>query len=821
MTSTAGRWWTGALWAALATSVPTPALAEMSTAVRKTHRDVAGLEAPAEIIIDHWGIPHIYAKSERDAFFLQGYNAARDRLWQIDLWRKRGLGKLSESFGRKYLEQDRAARLFLYRGDMNAEWAAYGVKAKSYSEAFVAGINAYVREILDGKREMPVEFRISKSVPALWAPEDVVRIRSHGLTRNVASEVRRAQVTCAAGLEADALRRKLEPEWHPKVPDGLEPCAIPADVLNLYSLATSPVSFEPRKGGIAMVDPDMFLRQSEVNANVIGSNNWVVGPQRTETGRPILANDPHRAHGVPSLRYIVHMNAPQMSVIGAGEPALPGISIGHNGAIAFGLTIFNIDQEDLYVYELNPKNRNEYRYGGHWEAMKTVKETVEVQDGAAETFELKFTRHGPVLAVDEKNNRAFALRTVWLEPGTSAYFGSADYMTAKNWQQFLSAMDRFQAPSENQIYADIQGNIGWIPAGMTPRRDNWDGLLPVPGDGRYEWGFFARKDLPIEFNPKRGWFASANEMNLPPDYPVAQRRIGFEWADPSRMQRISEVLGRDDKISLADAMDLQVDDTSMLARRVISLARNLRAPAGTPRNVLDALELVRKWDAKLDVDSPEAALFEIWIGRHLGRATIAVASPEAARKMIGNGDPGAVLDLIENPDTRLGSNPAAMRDSILINSLAEAVREAEGLLGVDQKGWAWGKLHQAEFIHNLTPLAEQPLKDQMRVGPLAMGGSGSTPRAAGYDSDFKVTSGASFRMVLDVGNWDASRAINAPGQSGDPYSPHYRDLAPLWAAGEYVPLLYSRTLVEQNASKMLILSPATASRPKQEQGSQP
>src|SRR5829696_6014466 len=274
------------------------------------------------------------------------------------------------------------------------------------------------------------------------------------------------------------------------------------------------------------------IAEAEAKRDSIGSNNWVVAGSRTATGRPILANDPHRAHGVPSLRYIVHLNTPEMSVIGAGEPALPGISIGHNGQIAFGLTIFSIDQEDLYVYELNPTNPNEYRFGSGWEPMRVVRESLEVKGEAPREIEMRFTRHGPVLAQDAAGQRAFAMRSIWFEPGTSAYFGSSDYMTAKDWKGFSDAMTRWGAPSENQVYADTSGNIGWIPAGTTPIRDNWDGLMPVPGDGRYEWkGFRANEELPRSYNPQQGWFATANQMNLPAGYP-AEHKIGFEWTHP-------------------------------------------------------------------------------------------------------------------------------------------------------------------------------------------------------------------------------------------------------------------------------------------------
>ena len=469
---------------------------------------VPGLEAPAEIIVDAWGVPHIYAGTHYDAFFVQGFNAARDRLWQIDLWRRRGLGLLSEVLGEAYVAQDRAARLFLYRGDMYPEWLAYGSDAKRIAEAFTAGINAFVGLLDSHPALMPPEFELLGYRPSRWQASDVVRIRSNGLWRNVTSEVKRARIACRHGLDAASLWKVLEPTWNPRIPDGLDPCSIPEGVIDTYLLAKAPVSFDA--AALARGTADEAARIAGVRADdlarELGSNNWAVAPSRTATGRPILADDPHRGHAVPSLRYLAHLVAPGLDVIGAGEPALPGISIGHNQRIAFGLTIFPIDQEDLYVYERAGQG---YRYRGRVEPYTTVTETVPVRGGVARQVSLDFTRHGPV--VYETENRVFAVRAAWLQPGMSPYFGSVEYMRAQNWREFLGALNRWGAPAENQVYADVDGNIGYKPAGLFPRRRNWDGLLPVPGDGRYEWdGHFDMDALPVEFNPARGFTGTAN-----------------------------------------------------------------------------------------------------------------------------------------------------------------------------------------------------------------------------------------------------------------------------------------------------------------------
>ncbi len=746
----------------------------------ETPRPLPGLAAPAEIKVDRWGIAHIYAASPRDAFFMQGYNAARDRLWQIDLWRKRGLGLLARDFGPAYVAQDRAARLLLYRGDMAAEWAAYGADAKTQTEAFVAGVNAYVGEARAGRAPLPPEFTLAGSTPDLWKAEDIVRVRSHALTRNVTSEVARARTACAADLKADVFRQSLKPKWETEIPEGLDVCSIPAAALDTYRLGTAGVTFDRlQRVPVAALDIE-----SE------GSNNWVIAPSRTATGRPILANDPHRDLGIPSIRYVVHMEAPGLSAIGAGEPALPGISIGHNGQIAFGLTIFSADQEDLYVYETEG---DRYRYQGGWEPMQVVREAIEVKGAAPQTVELRFTRHGPVL--HHEGARAFALRSVWSAPGTSAYFGSMRYMRAQDWPGFVAAMDGWGTPSENQIYADTKGHIGWLAAGRVPVRRNWDGLLPVPGDGRYEWdGVLPSDALPRSVDPAAGFIATANEMNLPADYPVAERKVGFEWPLDARKDRISEVLAAKPKSTLADSMALQNDATNVASRDLLPLLTPLAGDAQLGADV----RMLQGWDGVTSADSAGAALFEIWLIKHLRLATIAELAPAAARPLIGSGEIAAVIDALK-------AAPADTRLRILRTSLTAAVAEVSAALGPDRTQWAWGKLHHVHFEHALQGAAGDKL--DLSTAKLPGAGTYLSPLAAGWRADGRRMTGASFRMVLDVGNWDDSRVINGAGQSGDPASPHYRDHFELWATGRYVPLLYSREAIDASTTQTLRFTP--------------
>lgn len=793
----------------LTSPVRAQAVAGASTAVREQSWQVAGLGDPADILIDHWGIAHIFAASVRDAFFLQGYNAARDRLWQIDLWRKRGLGLLSKSLGPAYVDQDRAARLFLYRGDMDKEWGAYAPNSHAWVAAFVDGVNAYIAEVRSKDKPLPFEFKLTDSLPDTWRPADVLRIRSHALVSNITQEVARARVVCAAGLGADRLRRKIEPAGHNMaVPPGLNPCDVPANVLKDYLLATKQVDFNalaPREQH-AQLSPDKELAAAIDAQSMEGSNNWVIAPSLSATGRPILANDPHRQLGAPSLRYLVGLSAPGLDIIGAGEPALPGISIGHNDDIAFGITIFAIDQEDLYVYELKKGAPDSYRYKSGWERMKVVRETIEVKGGASRDVELRFTRHGPVMAVDAANNRAFAMRTVWNEPGLAGYFGSARLLTARTWEDFKAAGNAWGAPPLNIVYADVKGNIGWAAAGRAPVRKNWDGLMPVPGDGRYEWAGFQGKDvLPSRLNPAEGFLATANEMNLPSGYPSERNRIAFEWTDRSRIDRINELLGARGKMTLADSMAIQTDAVSTQSRRAVALLGTLSSPDA---ELSQALALLRSWNHEESTASTAAAIYEVWATKHLGRATVAKATPAAARKLVGDAQLAAVIDYLEHPDAALGADPGAARDAILLESLQAALAELKQLLGPDMTSWAWGRLHHATFEPVVAVLADAQLRAQMSVGPLETPGSASTPRAQAYRAtDFSVIAGASVRMVMDVGAWDNSVAMNTPGQSDDPMSAHYRDLFPMWAEGSYVPLRFSRAAVERDAEEHIRLTP--------------
>jgi len=758
------------------------------------------LHGPVEILLDCWGIPHIYAGCAEDAFFAQGFNAARDRLWQIDTWRRQGLGLLSEVLGPGYIARDRAARLFLYRGPMEQEWAAYGCDLRAVIGPFVAGINEYIALTARRPDLLPAEFRSLGYQPATWQPGDVLRIRGHGRIRNVSSEVARAWILREFGPETEALRVLLEPDTKLTVPAGLDLTLITPDILRDYELATAPV--------------EVFSAGRQVAAE--GSNNWAVSGRRTASGRPILANDPHRALTVPSLRYLAHLICPGLDVIGGGEPALPGISVGHNGQVAFGLTVLPVDQEDLYVYETDAADGTRYRYGEGWEPMEVVTDAIPVRGSDPAEVELKFTRHGPVVHEIPERQAAFSVRAAWLEPGMAPYAASIGLMRARDWSEFRAAAASWGAPGENLIYADVAGNIGWQPAALIPVRRNWDGLLPVPGDGRYEWdGFATAADLPVEVNPSRGWLATANQRNVSADQ-VDGVQLGFEWEAPFRYLRILEVLDNDEPLTVAASAALQNDHVSMVARRLIEPLGRLRCD--DPRAARGAA-MLSGWDCRLDARSAAAALFEVWFRSYLRPALFACALSgvvpagklaPALKALVNHanmtGDARIDLALIE----RAGASPqrAGALDAALERSLAAAMSYLEDVLGTDATCWQWGTLHQARVVHPLAHRVSEVRQELDQLGPQPRGGCGDTVGATSYGSDGRAqTSGATLRMVLDVGDWDSSLAMNSPGQSGDPASRHYADLYAAWARDESIPLLYSRPRIEAVAEQRILLTP--------------
>jgi len=780
---------------------------------------VPGLSQPVEIRRDRWGVNHIYAATEQDLFFAQGYAAAKDRLFQFEMWRRQATGTVAEILGRRELERDRGARLHLFRGDLDAELAHYHPRGKAIVEAFVRGINAWIAETERTPSLLPIEFTMLGITPGRWTPAVVVS-RHQGLTSNVTGEVAAVRAMKAIGPEAVRSLQYFqggEPVF--TLDPAIDLAAFPDDVLSVYDAFRNPVQFRPEDVAppfraapatgppISMTAPDGggFF----VDPRDIGSNNWIISGSRTQSTFPILANDPHRAQSAPSLRYWVHLVAPGWNVIGGGEPVLPGVSIGHNEHGAWGLTIFGNDNEDLYVYETNPANANEYRHQGRWEAMQVVVDVIPVKGAKPETVELKYTRHGPVLYEDRAAHRAFALRAAWMEPGSAPYLASLRMNQARSWEEFREACSYNRMPAENMVWADRGGTIGWQAAGIQPLRRNWSGLLPVPGDGRYEWdGFLPVTALPHEVNPPRGFVVTANHYLFPNDYPWKEA-LHFTWADPYRASRIAEVLGSGRLFSVAETARLQNDDLSLPARALVPLTRDLALGAAAAQ----ARDRLLAWDCVLDRDSVAAGIYAMFQRRLLDNVRERLV-PQAARAAVGAGfiSMKRVIDWLYAPDGRFGPDPTAARDALVAQSLEEAVAELTKRFGSGMSAWTYGqaRYHHALIRHPLSAAVNGEIRARLDAGPVPRGGNGSTVTATGNGDN--QTSGGSFKLIADTEDWDNSIGINTPGQSGDPASPHYRDLLDLWAKGRYFPVAYSWTRVESVTESVLHLAPPATAR---------
>ncbi len=715
---------------------------------------VPGLERQVEILRDRWGVPHIYATNQHDLFFAQGYITARDRLFQIDLWRRSGSGKLAEVLGPSAIERDRLARAVAFHGDWNAEWAAYGPDTRAIVTAFTEGINAYIKS-LNGK--LPLEFRIAGYAPGLWAPEDCLsRVAGLLMTGNLIREVTHAEDIRRWGIERARKAIRLEPAVPLEIPQGLNPADIDSDILKTYRETIGPVRLSTEQG----------------------SNNWVVDGTMTATGRPILANDPHRPVQLPSLRKTVHLVGPGWNVIGAGEPALPGIALGHNENIAFGFTIVGIDQQDLYVETVNPAHPAEYRYQGEWRPFEVVRQTIAVRGQGEQPLTLRYTVHGPVIYEDPAHRHAYVLRWVGSEPGTAGYLAGLALARASDWPSFRTAMAHYRVPSENLVYADTKGNIGWQVGGLTPIRDGWSGLLPVPGEaGRYEWkGYRDPDELPFEFNPSRHYIATANHNILPPAYTVP---LGYDgWALPFRIERIREMINTGKKFDILDFERIQQDVASIPARR---FQRVLRTRQLGPVAPVEVVKEILAWDAVLRADSRPALVYEVWMA--------ALSEAMFPKGSASRTDAAAVLDALE----------AAPHQSELEQSLESALQQITKRLGPRREQWQWGRLHQLTLSH---PLA----KSEFQLGPVPRPGDANTVNATS-GTNFRQTNGASWREILDVGDWDRSVITNVPGESGDPQSRHYADLLQDWAEGRYHPLPFSRKAVEAAVEERILLLP--------------
>jgi penicillin amidase len=466
-----------------------------------------------------------------DLFFAQGYVMAQDRLWQMEWWRREREGRLAEILGPAAVERDRQTRLTKFRGPFDErEWTRYHPEGKRLVDAYVKGINAY---IAGNAGNLPLEFKLTGIRPEPWTPETVLLRADQRVLGDAAGELRLARSVAQLGA-AEANRLAAPDPWEDlEVPEGLNLNIIGDEVLRSLRAGSA------RLPKPEIVEPYRKLLRRAASAwlplgliGEPGSNNWVMSGRMSTTGKPVIVNDPHREVTNPSGRYLLHLNAPGWNVIGASEPPFIGVHIGHNEHLGWGLMVVGMDQADVMVEEVNPANANQVLYNGKWEPLRIVREEIKVKGEAPRQVELKFSRHGPVFHEDAENRRAYVLQSVMNEPGTAWYLASLRLAQANDCRAFLDAAMYWATPSENLICGDVNGNISWQASGLAPVRTGWTGRLPVPGTGKYEWQGF-RKDLPREFNPERGFVATANHNIHPNGYapplmfktpPAAKRR---------------------------------------------------------------------------------------------------------------------------------------------------------------------------------------------------------------------------------------------------------------------------------------------------------
>ena len=758
-----------------------------------------------EVLRDNNGINHIYANNQRDLFFMQGYLAAKDRLFQFEIWRRQATGTVSEIFGEEELERDIGTRLFMFRGDLKEELNHYHDDGYEIITSYTEGVNAYIREVINNPKSLPIEFKLLNIKPELWTPADVIS-RHQGLLGNIEQELNIGRAVSKIGEE-----KVKNLQWfHPKDPElkldeNITEQDLDNDILKLYKAFRKPIEFKKEylvKKYLKENEPKISFIENEKYLEdkfSIGSNNWTISGNKTISGYPILANDPHRTIVAPSLRYITHLVAPGWDVIGGGEPEIPGISIGHNGYGAWGLTVFRTDAEDLYVYDINPKNFNQYWHKGRWYDFKIIKESIPIKGRENFEVDLYYSVHGPVTFIDKERKKGYAVRCGWLEPGGSPYLASLRMNQSKSWEEFRDACNYSNIPGENMIWADKEGNIGWQAVGIAPIRNTHSGLVPVMGDGRYEWeDYLPIIDKPNIFNPKEDFFATANQNVTPISYDK-WNAIGFSWSDPYRGDRVDDILSSKNKLSMQDMIDLQVDYFSYPSVYLIDLLNDVKDKENKFLSQYGRyIDLLNNWDNKLLKNSVEAMIYVSW-ERTIIKSFHEEFVPEEVNELLS-----VQLYTIIDQISKMEVN---QKKSFLIESFIVSIDKLKTKFGNNFENWTYGQdeYKHIKIKHPLEDIVNDSIYNLLSFKSYPRGGNGYTPNST--SSNLSQSSGASFRVIIDTKDWDNSLATNSPGQSGNPLSPFYRNLYEDWANDKYFNLFYSKEKIKSNLHSREIYYP--------------
>ena len=802
---------------------------------------VAGLDHSVSVLRDQWGVPHITASTLHDVAFAQGYVTAQDRLFQMEFNRRVAQGRLAEMFGpgpkNSILQDDEVLRtLGLYRAAMGerATLALSDTRTLGELQAYADGVNAFLNT---HKSSLPLEFTILGIAPEPWTAVDSLaygRVVALSLDGQWYTKYARAMVLAKLG---PVVTNSLFPPYPTTNPtlftstlqasavtpssgqSASAPPAIPAS--NTASLA-NPAFANLAPGVLDSAATLQSLLGSISDA--LGSNDWVVDGSKTTTGKPLLANDPHLGINMPAIWYEVGLRGPGgLDVIGFSFPGVPGIVIGHNAYIAWGVTNVGADDTDLYLETLDPTNHpGQYEYNGQWFPFTTRQETIKVRGGSPVTITVQSTVDGPLLngvVTDLKRTQAVSLKWTALQNGyTFAGFFQLDFATS--WDEFNAAIDDISI-SQNFVYADTAGNIGYRMSGLLPLRPAANDFVPVDGsNSANEWtGYVPQSQMPRLFNPPTHVIATANNQITPPNAPVY---VTWNWDQGYRARRIIDDLLATPQLSIADYERIQADAYNVPAATLVPIFISAGNAAGG--DAAQAAHLLQGWNDEMTTDSAAAAIYEVTVGTLL-RETL---EPVLGKNLYGiyrgnyssSGLYSVLLNLLATPAppffgmslADLGS--PSKRDAAIARALTDAMSQLRTQLGPNTSAWQWGALHQAHFEH---PLASVPPLDRIfGTTPVATSGDAITVSVGGdggFSDDppsYAQRTVSSMRQIIDLSNFDNSLWITTTGESGEPLSAHYSDLIPLWAAHRYQHMDYSPEAEAHATTDFLVLNPSVS-----------
>lgn len=767
---------------------------------------LAGVNAPIDIVRDKEGIPHIYAKSNGDAYFALGFVHAQDRLWQMEMNRRIASGRLAEVLGPKAVDTDRFLRTLGIAHNADGIWTHLSPEAQAMLNSYAQGVNAF----LDSHSQaLPVEFYLTGTpAPVHWKPTDSIgwqTMMAWDLGGNWTQELLRMRLS--QRLTLDQIKEFLPPYPGEKALATRDYTALYRELAGTTSQLTA----------VASIAPPSLVEG-------MGSNNWVVSGALSETGKPLLANDPHLGLSAPALWYFAHLSAPGMNVIGASLPGIPGIVLGHNDHIAWGFTNTAPDVQDLYIERINPDNAKQYQTPNGWADFAIRKEIIKVKGQPDVVLEVRESRHGPVItgtlplvarAPVDATKYAIAFQWTALRTDDLTMQAGMHFDTARNWQEFVQAAKDFSSPQQNMVYADVDGNIGFIAPGRVPIRkpdNDLHGLAPAPGwDARYDWdGFIPFDALPRQFNPAQQKFFTANQKIVDDDYPYF---LTSEWTQPYRAKRIENLLDSRPKHSMDSFAAMQMDTVSLAAQELLPLLRTTVARSDEAKG---ALRLLGNWNGEMAADRPEPLIFNAWT-RELSRAIFSDKLGEALmsdyweqRNM-----QAGMVNVLKDVDgaghwCQSESRKAQTCADIQAAALDTALADLRVRYGANMSAWRWGKAHVARSEHR--PLGKVPLLAKIFDVRVETPGDTYTLDVGRYDlrnheEPYVSRHAASMRALYDLSNLENSKFILSTGQSGNVLSSQYRNLSQRWADGAYVPMVMRREAVENGQMGTLSLVP--------------